>query len=379
MLNGVTVQELPAGDDPLAFTEYVTDGVEVAADQDCPFEIVVGQSTLESRSLNFDAISFERVSAEPFGAPVKKTGAGVWSFSGVAVSNAAFTVEEGTLSFHGLALDNASVTVLKDATVRTLAATLAESVRVGVQAGGTWVLSDLNASMLSNGGFESQQFSFQPATPTDWNLAVVEATANNKGSGLLHNGDAVFGEIVAAEGTEAAYLREKTALSQPVTVTKEGDYRLSFARAFRKYAKSHQIPVTVFVDGAEIGTAAGVSEWTSTFDYFAFDLFLTAGSHTIRLETGTTAAPELGEMVFIDDVRLEKVMPMEDVSGVVRLEPGATLVLANSRRCRLLNVWVGEEKLTTGNATTLASRGVIVQGSGKVWLGTPPGAVILVR
>ena len=191
----------------------------------------------------------------------------------------------------------------------------------------------------------------------------------------------VLGGLVPPEGNEAIYLRETSRVSQRFDVAESGTYRISFAQANRqKYYKSHTMPVMVLMD-EEVVLTVPAHEADYGFEYHAVDVALTGcASHVLRIACGTTASPAQGEMVFIDDVRVRRVVPQRNLDqGVVALRAGSILQLDNETPVAIANVTVDGVKIAHGHHAALVRAGVVVQGEGDVVVGTPYGTTILLR
>ncbi len=379
-LGDVVLQELP-GRAECEFAEQQTEPAQFEAGQDYLLTIAASESGGNAHSVNVDCISFERVEVENFTGPLTKTGGGTWELRQQDLLSGELKVDAGQVRLGDLTVDGGTaIQVASGAELKTRNVMLAEASSVTVAAGGTWCLADTDESILVNGDFEQQQYNFQAVTPTGWTL-TREVTPRNEGSGLVHVGDAVLGGMLPAEGNEAAYLRELTTLSQVFTVpeSEAGNYRLSFARASRGGGyPSQAMPVEVYVDGELVGSSPGQAAGAQLFERYAFEVELTGGEHTLSLRVGTVDKPIQGQMVFVDDVRLNRITPMGEVTSAVALNAGATLRLENACPCRLLNLTVDGEPVA-GGAAELRARGIAVTGSGSLRVGPRGGMVIILR
>ena len=89
-----------------------------------------------------------------------------------------------------------------------------------------------------------------------------------------------------------------------------------------------------------------------------------------------TATPALGNIVFVDDVRVRKVQPLGVMeTGEIRLAAGAELNLDLVDGLDVKKVFVNDVQIR-GSSATLRNAGVIVTGSGKIHVGARRGIAI---
>ncbi|MCQ2392222.1 MAG: hypothetical protein MJ240_12435 [Kiritimatiellae bacterium] len=379
-LNGTVVQVLPKNTD-VAFTTYRSAALPFAAGESCQVTLAAGGSSDSLHTINVDNIFLERISTETRRGTWTKTGAGTLCVANQTVTRGQFAVTEGTLAFQETELVETPVTVSAEARVELRGATLVDENVLNVAANAVLAFSPFAANQLANPGFEAQQQSFGPTVPTGWSFQRGADLQQNPDCGLIRKGDTVLGGLVPPEGNEAIYLRETSRVSQRFDVAESGTYRISFAQANRqKYYKSHTMPVMVLMDDEVVLTVSAHGA-DYDFEYQSVDVALTGGtSHVLRIACGTTASPVQGEMVFIDDVRVCRVVPQRNLDqGVVALRTGSILQLDNETPVAIANVTVDGVKIAHGHRAALVRAGVVVQGEGDVVVGTPYGTTILLR
>ena len=163
-------------------------------------------------------------------------------------------------------------------------------------------------SAISDGSFEEPALAwktFQAApTGTAWQFSGNAGVSNNASA-------YTFGNPVAPDGDQVAYLKDNASMSQSVYLA-AGVYNLSFMAAQRYYYQTQNQVIEVLVDGVEVGTAtpdapgkgAGQYPAGTTFGLYATSSFteVTAGVHTIEFVGLSPASAD--STAFIDDVVL---------------------------------------------------------------------------
>ncbi len=347
-----------------ASTEYpassVCDFVEVRTP---PVRLEAGSQTLSfttsnggsGHSLNIDAVSLERVEEEVVRGAVKKTGLGTLSLDGQGFAGGALSVDAGTAR-------------LVDATFGGAAVSVAD--------GATLSLSAYGDSLVANGSFEAdgeKDYSSE-AKPRLWSLK------SGSGWGLQKNGGTLSasGPLTPA-GVETLYLREGVSVGQTVSVAKAGRYRVSFLEGDREYATSEKVPVKLLIDGEVCLTVPARAE-KGDYALHGVDVELTAGDHEIAFETGLAgSAVTLGNIVFIDDVRMREVRASDLVADAcLRMAQGSTLDLDLSGRAEVASLLV-DGAAFSGGRSALVRAGVSVTGDGRLRVGKAKGTCIVVR
>lgn len=338
-----------------------------------------------NKSMNFDSFFLEKVAVEESVASgtLTKTGAGTLDISGIV--DAKLAVSAGTLKVEKETLDGLSVAVDRG-TFAAGSIQMADDSVVNVGASGTLRLySPDYVNELVNGNFEADG----PYTDivnkgqiTGWTFGKTkETTLNASGSGLQGNGgncskDAPW--TPESAGPVTVYLREDSKVSQTFTLDQDGTYTLSFLKACRGILYSTTMPFKAFLDGSEVFSSTSNNK--DNYERFAVELQLAVGSHTISFETGepTTRASQ-GAMVFVDDVKLLRTLPPEELTtGEVRLVSGATLQLDNASKVTIKNLFVDDVRIS-GGRKALEAAGVTVTGSGAIRVGDPLGLMTILK
>ncbi len=167
---------------------------------------------------------------------------------------------------------------------------------------------------VPNAGFETpayapQGWSYNPSG-TAWTFSATGGTASSNSPWVG----------TSPEGAQVAYLQNNGSMSTQVSVSSDGQYRLSFLAANRPNYLAGGLVVTL--DGVQIGTyQPGHIGRRGNFNRFELPAFrLTAGAHTLTfqgLQNGSDSA------VIIDDVRFT-------AAEAGALPSGASLALTGS-------------------------------------------------
>ena len=400
LVDGTTKHTFPAlsgSSYDCSFTELVTE----------PFEMTSGSHTLafsvssaeSTYSFNVDAVRLERVDALSIRGTLAKTGAGTMDLTGQDLSGAHLTAAEGTLALGSVTFDgsdltvqsgamaliedsviNGAVSVAAGGTNRILNCTFGEDAVISVADGGVLVLSDLGVNLIANGSFEANgpQTYAAGTYPKGWTWDREEdlGTINGDG-GLQGNGGTLSasGPYTPA-GSVSAYLREACFYSQTVNCRVAGNYSLSLIAADRKLGHSEQMPVYLIVDGVTVATLPARESY-GDYTRIAAEVPLTVGDHVIKIAAGKANTPALGNMVFIDDVRLRRIAPMNKITaGEFRLASGAELNLDLLDRLEVEAKFLVDGVEVRGRKSALAGAGVIVTGQGKIFVNDFKGFVI---
>ena len=384
-IDGATVFSVPALTavaDLHPFIEIVTDPFTLAAgaDHTLAFANVGGQG---NGSMNFDKVTLERVAEERVTGVLSKTGEGRLSLTGQAFDGVDVSAAGGVLALYSSTLSGMTLSVASGAAAALHQAVLGADATVDVASGGTLRLSGTGTNIVVNGGFEAQQYWFSATQPTGWTLKSDPETANNVsegvcGSGIIKN-DTTPSVVrpMTPYGNEAVFLREYAHLSQTVAVPEAGTYRISFVQACRDYYTGYAMPLAVKVDG---GTVLEVAAHDANYGYerHACDVELTAGDHVLTFSTAKSPNGVHGEMVFIDDVSVAKVVPWPEFGGALRLASGATLDADAGLDIRIVDCTVNGAPLRGGRSAAAAA-GITVTGAGDVHFGKPRAVRIIVR
>lgn len=353
-LGGVT-NAFPASAD-CAFVECRTPPVALSAGTHAlAFVTTVGN---KEHSLNIDAVSLERVTFETVTGQLVKTGEGTLLLDEQDLAGVPVSVTAGTLDLRGRALESDST--------------------LTVSAGATLALSAYGESVVSNGSFEADgpKAYGDQAKPRNWTLK----SGPTDGWGLQTNGGTLTPNgPLTPSGQTTVFLRENTSIGQTVSVAAAGTYRLSFLSADRNFATSWQIPVSVRIDGTEI-LAIGTRVRESGFTRHSVEVELAAGEHEIAFATGVVgSAVTLGNIVFLDDVRLCRIRATDLVVGAtVKMETGSTLNLDVPGRATIESLFINGARVV-GGRSAIVQAGVSVTGFGKVRAGGPRGGLLILR
>lgn len=378
---GTTTFKGPAAKaDLYGFKRFETGVMELFAGTSYRLEVSIEQKTSnKNKSMNFDVFRMEKVEIADVVGRFTKTGGGTLRTD--AWTGADVQVGAGILNIESAAISNTVISV-QGGTLELVDARMKEGTQIGVSAGGALAFSPIGReNLISNGSFEvdGPQTNNVAMKPTGWTVGQTKTTNNNKnGSGLQGNGGNVtpIGPSTAAR-TVTVYLREYSTLSQTVSVTDAGKYRLSFTKACRARFYSFSIPVTVTVDGVIVFESTNNS--TSEFERFSADVYLDAADHTITFTTGAPSTSVEGSMVFIDDVRLNPFKSQTEIdAGTIDMASGATLRLDNIEKVVIKDFRVDGMPIRGGRAAAGAA-GVAVSGSGTVRFGDKPGLTVFLR
>ena len=379
---GTTTFKGPAAQaDLYGFKRFETGVMELSAGTSYRLEVSIEQKNASdiNKSMNFDVFRMEKVEIADVVGRFTKTGGGTLRTD--AWTGADVQVGAGILNIESAAISNTVISV-QGGTLELVDARMKEGTQIGVSAGGALAFSPIGRKdLISNGSFEvdGPQTNIVVMNPTGWTVGKTKSTENNKnGSGLQGNGGNVTpnGPSTAAR-TVTVYLREYSTLSQTVSVTDAGKYRLSFTKACRTQFYSSSIPVTVTVDGVTVFESTNNS--TSEFERFSADVYLDAADHTVTFTTGAPSTPANGSMVFIDDVRLNPFKSQTEIdAGTIDMASGATLRLDNIEKVVIKDFRVDGMPIRGGRAAAGAA-GVAVSGSGTVRFGDKPGLTVFLR
>ena len=378
------------------FTNLVSEPVPLAAgSHTIAFDVYgSGESTY---SMNIDAVKLERVETLLICGTVKKTGEGQVILSGQNLTGVPVVAEAGTLTLNGTTLQNGTVTVKSGAVVEIEGATVGE--RIDVEAGGTNVwrnsmlsentaisvatdgalcLTDFGANLVANGSFEQNgPQTYTQNKPTGWTWTREEnlGTINDNGGMQGDGGTLSASGPYTPAGDVTIYLREACSFKQQISCTVAGRYRVSLLAADRKNGHSEQVPIYVKIDDDIVLTILARDSYADYTRYFV-DVDLAAGNYELKILTGKAATPALGNIVFVDDVRVRKVQPLGVMeTGEIRLAAGAELNLDLVDGLDVKKVFVNDVQIR-GSSATLRNAGVIVTGSGKIHVGARRGIAI---
>lgn len=367
--------------DRYGFKRFETGVMELSAGTSYRLEVSIEQKNAsdKDKSMNFDVFRMEKVEIADVVGRFTKTGGGTLRTD--AWTGADVQVGAGILNIESAAISNTVISV-QGGTLELVDARMKEGTQIGVSAGGVLAFSPIGRkNLISNGSFEvdGPQTNIVAMNPTGWTVVKTKSTGNNtNGSGLQGNGGNVTssGPYTAAR-TVTVYLREYSTLSQTVSVTDAGKYRLSFSKACRDRHYSSSIPVTVTVDGVTVFESTNNS--TSEFERFSADVYLDAADHTVTFTTGKPSTSENGSMVFIDDVRLNPFKSQTEIdAGTIDMASGATLRLDNIEKVVIKDFRVDGMPIRGGRAAAGAA-GVAVSGSGTVRFGDKLGLTVFLR
>lgn len=340
--------------------------------------LTTGDNKIGGGGINLDWFVLERVTIDEVSQGLTKTGAGRLALTALT-ANVPVTASAGDLVFEGATLSSNAVTVSTGATLTLRSANLAAGASVSVAAGGTLALSDATGNAVANGSFEADKLKgsdMQRSAPTGWSGADT---------GVQRNGGEVSGDgPTTPYGLNTAVLRKDTALTQTLAGLPAGDYRVTFVQSYRKDTatatfQSHKLQTVLKIDGNAVVTAGPLE--TPDYDYTrvaAFVNIASSGDHVLKLETtGNTSVA--GAMVFVDDVRVERVTGFAEVTeGEIRMVSGSTLRLDN---CEPISVrrFLVDGVPVNGNRSALRRAGISVIGEGAIKVGNSAGMVLIFR
>ncbi|MBR2307629.1 MAG: hypothetical protein IKA48_10605, partial [Fibrobacter sp.] len=333
----------------------------------------------QNKSMNFDVFRMEKVETNDVVGCFTKTGGGILRTD--AWTGANMLIEAGILNVESATITNTAISV-QGGTLELVDVRMEEEAQIGVAAGGALAFSSIGRKdIISNGSFEvdGPKTSIVAMNPAGWTIGKTNPTGNNtNGSGLQGNGGNVTanGPSTVA-GTVTVFLREYSTLSQTVSVTDAGNYRLSFSKACRASHNSSLMPVTVTIDGKIVFESTSNSK--DEFERFSVDVYLEAANHTITFATGSPSTPENGSMVFIDDVRLNPFKSQSEIdAGTIDMALGSTLQLDNIEKVVIKDFRVNGVSIRGGRGAAKTA-GVNVTGSGSVRFGEKIGTVLIVK
>lgn len=316
-----------------------------------------------------------------------KTGAGRVALCGIGASGAVFSANAGTLAVSESVLDDVAANVSDGGTLELSTGVSGGTggFLISVASGGTLRLTDVSCSnLVANGSFEANAITdnrgFDALTPNGWTLEkLAENDGNRDGSGVQSNGCVVSSAHPwTTAGDKTAYLRQRTRLSQTVSVPESGIYRFSFARARRDYSVSFEgFTLKASVGGQEFDS---VSTDPGVFERFSHTVELSAGDNTVAFET-CGGNDNVGPMFFIDDVRLSKVSPLGELDNVaIDMAAGSTLLLdlEDEAEVTMPAFSVGGREIA-GHGAAISRAGVAVSGKGAVRAGKVAATVIHMR
>ena len=305
---------------PMNLSEGVTYTLEVA--------LVRANPDDTNKSMNFDVFRLEKVEETGLSDAGRLTKRGGGTLRTGAWTDADVAVEAGTLKVESAVVSNSVVSVT-GGTLDLTDVRLDGGSTINVAAGGTLAINPVGLTdLVVNGSFEAdgQRKNIVAMNPTGWTVGKTQSTdRNTNGSGLQGNGGNVSESgPTTPDAPSTAYLREYSTLSQTVSVTESGYYRLSFLKACRSTLYSYSIPVTVTVGGKTVfeSTENSIDE----YEQCSADVYLEAADHAITFTTGCPSHDTEGSMVFIDDVRLNLLKDQGELSGgTVNMASGSTL------------------------------------------------------
>lgn len=351
---------IPARETPNVFQAFATDPNPMTAGSKT-VKITVGDGE-QWTGIYIDRICLERIGDVE--APIVKTGAGELGIASL-VTAGKVDVTEGTLA-------------LGEATLNTGA-------KVDVAADATLALGVKDVNLVKNGSFE-----VPGGAEASWQFGCDNWSffGRSNSSGGQNNGSIVAGDYKTPYGKATAYIRSSMQMSQSLTVTDAGKYVLSFVHSQRDYVhdKSYLNPISVLiVTGNETNEVVRIPPREKNIDYTRVTsgpIALAKGNHKLIFQNlGSVGNPD-GAMVFIDDVSLCRALDTLNVaSGAeVALASGSTVRLDNLEKLVLPQGSVTVNgRAIQGNRNTLKAAGVNVTGEGKIQIGDPLGAFILIR
>ena len=374
------MEPLTAVADLFPFTEFVT----------APFALDAGEHVFAienhgnryNGSLNYDLIRFERVT-ESHGT-FTKTGAGTLAPAAQQpFTNVLVNVSAGELTLSGMMFANAAVNVANGGAVSLSQPNFSGPVVFDIAAGGTLALSDLGTNLVANGSFESPQIAtYSGTTPTGWTCEYVEYTDNSRqGYGLQKNGCALSSDGPETPyGEQTLYLRELNRASQCISVPAAGLYRISYIQGCRtgnSYV-SHTIPVSVKVNGNVVLSVPAASAYHD-FERHTVDVALAADTHVIAIETGDDTTTVRGAMVFIDDVSVRRIEPLDFSNAEVRMATGSTLSL-DLALPTIIPTFRVDGTVVKGRGSAIAAAGVTLLGTSEnIRAGNVRGVCLSIR
>ena len=363
------------------FKRFETGVMELSAGRTYSLEVSTESkyASDQNKSMNFDVFRMEKVETNDVVGCFTKTGGGILRTD--AWTGANMLIEAGILNVESATITNTAISV-QGGTLELVDVRMEEEAQIGVAAGGALAFSSIGRKdIISNGSFEvdGPKTSIVAMNPAGWTIGKTNPTGNNtNGSGLQGNGGNVTanGPSTVA-GTVTVFLREYSTLSQTVSVTDAGNYRLSFSKACRASHNSSSMPVTVTIDGKIVFESTSNSK--DEFERFSVDVYLEAANHTITFATGSPSTPENGSMVFIDDVRLNPFKSQSEIdAGTIDMAPGSTLQLNNMDKVVIKDFRVNGVSIRGGRGAAKTA-GVNVTGSGSVRFGEKIGTVLIVK
>lgn len=355
------------------------------------YEMTAGAKTVRITLGDGDqwtGMGIDKVRLEKFGdapAPFSKTGAGELALNGFS-SSGEVTVSAGTLALEDADLKDAQVAVADGATL-ALGRVRLDGTRVSVPAGATLALRAAGVNLVKNGSFEEPGGS--SATDwkfvcTGWTFSQLEGRTNGQESGGQNNGSVVSPDYRTPYGCATAFIRSSMQMKQSVSVPEDGEYVLSFVHSQRNYGQdpSYKNPISVTIDDAEV---VNIQERTANIDFTrvtATPISLKAGKHELSFKnTGAVGNPD-GAMVFIDDVSLsKKTIDVTFANGAcIDLVTGSVVRLDNAEKLEFdKGAFTVNGQPFNGTRNMLRSKGVVIEGEGKIQVGTKLGLTVIFR
>ena len=253
---------------------------------------------------------------------------------------------------------------------------------MNVAAGGALSFSD---NFVMNGSFEED--ALEPQTyrdyasgsgPTRWRVKRLTGALDNLG--IQANGSAFSnrdGGPVTPCGSQTAYIRPCSELSQTVKVPVAGAYEVSFLHGCRYGYPSYLLSLTLFVDDVEVASN-GTHAANYDFTRCSALLDLTAGEHALRFVVGSSENRYAA--MLVDDVRLTSAAGLNTLDGnAFAFASGATLDLQNAEPIYIAGGVTVDGRVVKGNANALRRAGLTVTGAGAIQIGPPQGTMLMFR
>lgn len=350
---------------------------------DHTFVISLQSASDQYRSMNFDAVRFERC-VETHPAPkLTKTGAGTFMCSDMSTEGVELDVQSGKVVLKGSKLSSSTITVRQGSQLDVCGLD-ASSSTIDVKKGAVITFGAHHAEdeLIVNGSFEEPtipNYAFKWASECKWNLNPTDSKGNRPG--IQHNGSdysKIDGSFKTPYGDQTLFLRANETAEQTISVAKAGNYVLSYSRSSRCNYNSWTMGLRVFVDNVEVYFDAGRSV-ASDFATVSTVLDLASGPHTIKLKGESGVNTNAGySMLFIDNV---SIVPMSvDALGKAHLalRSGSIVRLDNPEKAVIGAVTVDGVEVR-GGANALRAAGVVVEGDGRVQCGDPLGLTVIIK
>lgn len=358
----------------------------------CEFQLTAGTHTVKFAAgditvsgddksivyLDTFRIARDSVWTNEFGTLVKK-GIGTLAIENLS-TDGRVVVSNGTLKLRDADLDGAKLDVQNGAALALSMGSLS-NVLMSVSAGATLRFLTESTNFIANGRFEAPVVTKAQATLDQAGWGQV-SDSEGKASGMQVNGCTASAKSARTpDGNQTAFVRgQGGAIYTSFSVPSDGVYTLSFLQAPR-YDMPGRFELSVLIDDEEVFSLDHEQSWHYDFERQTMDVRLTAGTDHV-LKFLVSGGVQTGEMMFIDDVRLnaKNAGATKVLAGRIDLASGSTVDLQNTTRLEIpAGIVFVDGVMIVGGRAELRQHGVEVTGMGSIRIGGPKGLVLVVR